>query len=600
MTIDGELSPVDYIFGELDQPQNAAQWLKKRLSGVHHYSQKTPHAPVQDKPLVINVTTDMGQVYDEIFIWFTTDEWQHTRKTSFTKHRLVWNSITWSYIQEWQVTLPPQSEGVMLRYKIGAKIPGFEEMVYTDNQSRSFGEATHYSIWYGKENNPAWAKHAIVYQVFVDRFNPGNGNTWTQTSDIRKHYGGTLAGVIERLAFIKDMGFNAIWLSPIFDSPSHHGYDTADYFQINPRLGTLEDFKLLIAKAHRLEIRVILDFVANHCSDNHPFFEDALQNSNSAYHDWFVWKKWPEYERFFNVGSMPKLNLSFGSPAKDHLLEAARYWLEMGVDGYRLDYAYGPEHDFWVDFRRVCSSVNPNVWTFGELVLPADIQACYADALGGSLDFLLAQAVRATFGSQTWKLSKFAGFINSHFQYFPENHSLPGFFDNHDMDRFYTVAEDDKQRLKLALLMLYVLPGPPIIYYGTEVPLSQKHLLHEGGGLGFDEARLEMDWQNAAQSDIPRYLRKLADVRCKLGLSTNNKWHLHTVDDAQQIMVLAAQDKNLLLFVNRSKENQTVSLHLDKEIGEHQDVLTLVSYHFTDHRLEITLPPISGLILSSC
>ena len=598
MTIDGDISPVDYIFGELDQPQNAAFWLKKRLSGVHHYSEKTPGAPVPDKAAVIKVTTDTGQVYDEIFIWFTTDEWQHTQKASFKKHRLVWNSITWSYIQEWQVTLPPQLEGVMLRYKIGAKIPGSEEMIYADNQSHSFDEATHYAIWFGKDNNPDWARLATVYQIFVDRFNPEDGKEWIQTSNIRKHYGGTLAGVTEKLSYIREMGFNAIWLTPIFNSPSHHGYDTTDFFRINPRFGTLEDFKQLIAEAHRLGIRVILDFVANHCSHNHPFFKDALQNSDSAYHDWFVWKKWPEYESFFNVGSMPKLNLTYGSPAKYHLLEAARYWLELGVDGYRLDYAYGPEHDFWVDFRRVCTTVNPDVWTFGELVLPADIQASYADALGGSLDFLLAQAMRATFGSQAWKLSKFAGFINSHYQYFHANHSLPGFIDNHDMDRFYTIAKDDQQRLKLALLMLYVLPGPPIIYYGSEVPLSQKHLLHEGGGLGFDEARLEMDWQSVALSDIPGYLRKLADIRNEFTFSTKNKWHLILVDDVQQTMELATHDENQYLLVNRSKDNQTLSLLVEKENGDYRDVLTNTIHHFADHCLEITLPPMSGIILS--
>ncbi len=122
------------------------------------------------------------------------------------------------------------------------------------------------------------------------------------------------------------------------------------------------------------------------------------------------------------------------------------------------------------------------------MVLPADIQASYADSLGGSLDFMLCQALRSTFATETWKLEKLAGFLDSHYRYFPEGHSLPSFIDNHDMDRFYTIAKDDIQRLRLALLVLYVLPGPPIIYYGSEIPLSQNHLLHEGGGLGFDEA----------------------------------------------------------------------------------------------------------------
>ncbi len=180
----------------------------------------------------------------------------------------------------------------------------------------------------------------------MDRFNHGAGKAWKQTSDVCQPFGGTLAGVIAKLPYIKEMGFNAIWLTPIFASPSHHGYDTSDYFQINPAFGTLEEFNLMVSEAHRLGIRIILDFVANHCSNEHPYFQDALKNENSSYHDWFVWKKWPAYDSFFDVGTMPKINLSYGSPARDHLLSAAKYWLELGVDAYRLDYAYGPEHDF--------------------------------------------------------------------------------------------------------------------------------------------------------------------------------------------------------------------------------------------------------------
>ncbi|MBG0783700.1 MAG: hypothetical protein H0S79_01210 [Anaerolineaceae bacterium] len=599
MTIEDDRSPVDYIFGELDQPQNAAIWLKKRLSGVHHYAQKTPNAPAPEKEVILKVTTNNDQVFDEVVIWFTTDEWQHTKKASCTKHHLVWNSVAWSMIQEWQFTLPPQSEGVMLRYKIGAKIPGSDEFIFTDNQSRTFDEATHYSIWYGQENNPDWAKEAVVYQVFVDRFNPGKERQWEQTANISKHYGGTLVGVIEKLPFIREMGFNAIWLTPIFDSPSHHGYDTTDYFRINPRFGTLADFNTLLSEAHRLGIRVILDFVANHCSHKHPFFMDALQNADSAYHDWFVWKQWPAYESFFDVGSMPKINLAYGSPAKEHLLQAARYWLELGVDGYRLDYAYGPEHDFWVDFRRTCSAVNPDVWTFGELVLPADIQACYADSLGGSLDFLLAQALRATFGSQTWTLSKFAGFLSNHYDYFPKNHSLPGFFDNHDMDRFFTIAKDDLSRLKLALLVLYTLPGPPIIYYGTEVPLSQRHLLHEGGGLGFDEARLEMDWHAVMSSDLPDYLRRLADIRNELVVSPSHNWHQMLVDDVQQILILTAQEEKELLIVNRSMEAKDISLYITMEKGVYRDRITGETYPILDHRLELKIQPLMAIVLTN-
>lgn len=599
MTISGDNSPVDYIFGELDQPQNAARWMKLRLSGVHHYARKFPDSPKPDEPVIIKVTTDVGQVYEDIFIWFTTDDWQTTRKMPLEKHRLVWNSVAWCYIQEWQVTLPPQSEGVMLRYKIGAAISGSEAFIFTDNQSNSYDEATHYSIWYGNDNNPAWAKRAIVYQIFVDRFNPGKEKHWKQTSELRKPFGGTLAGIIEKLPYIKALGFNSIWLTPIFDSPTHHGYDICDYFQINPRFGTLAEFKQLIVKAHRLEIKVILDFVANHCSSRHPFFQDAHKNKNSDYHDWFVWKKWPDYESFFNVGNMPKMNLAYGSPAREHLLEAAQYWLEIGVDGYRLDYASGPEHDFWVDFRHVCASVNQDIWTFGELVLPADIQTTYSDGLGGTLDFLLCQAMRATFGSQVWKLSKFAGFINSHYRYYPEDYSLPSFIDNHDMDRFYTIAGDDLQCLKLALLVLYVLPEPPIIYYGTELPLSQNKLIHAGGGLGFDEARLEMDWQNQTASDIPAYLCKLAEIRSNFSAKPNLLRHIVLINETKQILGIATKEEKEILIINRSNCQQEVTIPLKSKNGEYCDLLTDVTYQYFNNNLDISLPASSGIYLST-
>ena len=135
------------------------------------------------------------------------------------------------------------------------------------------------------------------------------------------------------------MGFNAIWLTPLV-SPSHHGYDSSDYYKINPKFGTMDDFLELIDTAHFLQIRVILDFVANHCSNEHSFFKDAVNNHNSQYHDYFVWKDWPNYESFYNVRSMPKVNLAYGSPAREYMLNCAKYWLEKGVDGFRLDYAH--------------------------------------------------------------------------------------------------------------------------------------------------------------------------------------------------------------------------------------------------------------------
>jgi len=249
------------------------------------------------------------------------------------------------------------------------------------------------------------------------------GRKWLQSQDLAKPFGGTLRGVIEKLPYIHDLGFNAIWLSPIFTSPSHHGYDTSDYEQIEPRLGTQADFEVLVAKAHQLGIRVILDFVANHVSNQHPAFKAALQTPESPYKDWFYWDPWPHYRCYFDVPEMPELRLTYGAPARRYLLEVAQKWLRLGIDGYRLDYASGPGLDFWVDFRRACREVNPESWLFGEVTKPADEQLSFSGGLDGTLDFLTCQALRETFAFQSWSLSRFAGYLQDSLAYFPREFS---------------------------------------------------------------------------------------------------------------------------------------------------------------------------------
>lgn len=244
----------------------------------------------------------------------------------------------------------------------------------------------------------------MVYQVFVDRFNPGKGKKWLQTTDLTKPFGGTLRGVIEKLDYIKDLGFNTIWLSPIFASPSHHGYDISDYLRVEPRFGTEADLRELLDLAHAKGLRVLLDFVANHCSNQHERFQAALAGDKDAI-SWFKWKNFPEYESFYDVPEMPCFNLEPGSPARAHLLEVARYWLQFGADGYRLDFANGPAREFWVEFQQACQEVNPDCWTFGEIVAPADEQITFAGSMHGTLDFLTCQALRETFATRHWSLT---------------------------------------------------------------------------------------------------------------------------------------------------------------------------------------------------
>ncbi|MBW6465087.1 MAG: hypothetical protein K0B06_01115 [Brevefilum sp.] len=588
----------DHIFGDLDQPQNAVRWFIDRYRGVRHNHRMTPVRPKPGETVNLHATVSSDLNIESVFVWLTTDDWQHHHVEKLTKARTVWNTALWSYLQEWVITIPPQPAGTMLRYKIGAELQGSSKILYADSQSEDFETATHFSTWYGEDTQPGWAERAITYQIFVDRFNPGEDRSWASYTDLKKPFGGTLQGIIEKMPFIKSMGFNTVWLTPIFDSPSHHGYDISDYYQINPRLGSMEDFMKLVKVAHLHKIKVILDFVANHCSSEHPYFQDAVSDPDSPYRDYFVWKDWPEYECFYNVRTMPKLNLSYGNPARDYLFKTAQFWLKTGLDGFRLDYAHGPEQDFWVDFRRACTAINPEVWTFAEIVQPPDVQANYACGVSGALDFLLCQVLRLTFGQREWPLDKFAAFLQNHFDYFPEDFSLPAFLDNHDMNRFLFTSELDEKLLKLALLVLYTLPGPPIVYYGTEIPLSQRQSIHEKGAQGFDEARLPMDWGAVEESDLPGYLAKLAEIRQTTPRIYQQGWKLFSSGDHKDFIVLTkTREEGLYLLINRSEK--TVSWQLNETVFRiFVDLVTDHRFTVNDGQLSLSVEPHSATLLS--
>ncbi len=589
----------DHIFGDINQRENIANWLEKRFQGLRHYQEKSPLIPGPGEEVELTATTTCDQSYDALFLWYTSDEWKTQEKRQFERGELIWYAPLWTYLQVWKVSIPAQEDDAMVWYKIGGRIEGSNRVVFADNQAETFKAATNFSIWYGTDSLPEWAKDAIVYQIFVDRFSPGEGKAWKNQEKLREHFGGTLKGITEKLPYIQSMGFNAVWLTPIFESPSHHAYDTTDYRKIKSAFGSDDDFKELVDTAHDLGLRVILDFVANHCSNKHANFQDAFHSQESQYHDWFIWKPWPDYECFFNVRRMPKLDLAHGKPARKYLLESAQYWLKKGVDGFRLDYAHGPEQDFWVDFRKACSQVKDDVWTFGEIVQPPDVQQTYGGGLWGALDFVLCQVLRETFGLGSMSLESFSAFISSHDRYLSKEFSFPSFIDNHDMNRFLFLADNDNRKLKLALLVLYCLPGPPIIYYGTEALLSQNQSIHAKEALGFDEARLAMPWDQAVKASIPGYLSRLAEIRKQFPAIHQQPWGVVQFDPERDMIALGKRDsRNFLLLINRSEKGIQVVLPI-RSHRRYKDLIGEDTYKIDNGKLRLLLPACSSLLLTA-
>jgi glycosidase len=542
----------DHLFGDLDQPAKGSLYHITHNRGLHHAYRVSPWLPKPDEPFRLTACSSSDLPVQQVTLRYSLNNGESWQETSFEAAEWHWDTLTWGWLRDWRLHFPPMAEGVELLYQVYANLPG-GALCFADNQAADVAGATTFRVRLTSHNQPpAWSEKAVIYQVFVDRFNPGEGAKWLQTTDLTKPFGGTLPGVIEKLDTLKDLGFNTIWLSPIFRSPSHHGYDISDYFSIEPRMGTEADLRELLDTAHAKGLRVMLDFVANHCSNQHARFQAALAGEENA-KAWFKWKTFPEYESFYDVPEMPCLNLEPGSPARTHLLELARYWLQFGADGYRLDFANGPAREFWVDFQRACHEVNPDCWTFGEVVGTADEQITFAGSMHGTLDFLTCQALRETFATGNWSLSHLAGYLENYWAAYPREFSRPAFIDNHDMNRFFFTAQGSVSAQEAALKLLYLMPGPPIVYYGSERELSQRQSIHANNALGFDEARLPMNWEGQKERNSAKVIQEMAAFRRQNSWLSQARWH--TLELEKQKVVFSLSDGREQLSVELSMEN---------------------------------------------
>jgi cyclomaltodextrinase len=518
----------DFVFGTLATDDLKLMHHRARRRGIQHAYQIAPRDPKPNEPITLTVNIGPDLAPERVVCHLNGD------LLDFEKKETLWDTLVWGYVEKWTLTLAGQPDGTVLRYRISAieadgreTFADFPEvqtsieiatsaffrnepLPFLEPGDRAKGNAFTLSV--DTLTAPQWAKDAIIYQVFVDRFFPGKGNDWKTPDDLLGFFGGTLWGVIEKLDYIEDLGVNTIWLSPIFDSPSHHGYDATDIYNVAERYGGNEALRALVDAAHARGIRILLDFVCSHISHENPIFVDALNNEDSEYRDWFMFDDSEHgYRSFFGVKQMPQLNY-FNPAARKWMIDAARYWIhEFDVDGYRLDYAIGPTPDFWTDFWLGCKAEKADAFCFGETIDAPDVQMHYHGRLDGCLDFFSSDALRRTYGFKTRSEADLERFIERHTSYFPGDFVMPTFLDNHDMDRFLHINGGDKDALKKAAQIQMQLPGPPIIYYGTEVGLTHEKSSQEDGGIHV--SRVPMAWGAAQDQDLLAFYKKVIAER---------------------------------------------------------------------------------------
>ena len=343
---------------------------------------------------------------------------------------------------------------------------------------------------------PEWFKNARIYQILIDRFS--GADTSINKPDF---LGGNIKGITERLNYILELGVNTIWLSPFCKTNKYHGYHILDYKTVDNHFGSIDDLKFLIKKAHENSLRVITDFVPNHCSVKHPFFIEAKFDRNSKYYNWFYFKKWPDnYLCFFNVKELVKLNLD-NPETRDYIIEIAKYWLSLGIDGYRIDHVIGPSHKFWKRFYNEIKAGYPNCVLFGEAwgagissayfetinirnkffhrifgVSQESLQKEYYGEMDGILDFRLNEIIKEAVskGKGFTSDNEFRYKVRKHFSKYFENYYLITFLDNHDMNRFLMYCNGDFDLLLETLEFLLTTNKPVVIYYGTETGMFNK------------------------------------------------------------------------------------------------------------------------------
>jgi len=604
----------DFIFGDLSASECLLAGHKAAGLGFQHQNRIDPAVPVANHPVSITCTVGVDLSIATMEIWYSTDgAIPVTGCPTSSMHRasVEWDDLNWSYTESWRGAIPAQPAGTLISYRVVSQTVAGDE-IWAD-PDRTTGEPGLFAYWLGDADPPDWARSAIIYHVFVDRFAPDPGSKWKDADSLNDFWGGTIEGLRARLPYLVDLGVNCLWLSPIFPSPTHHGYDTTDYFAIEPRLGTLEEFRQLTADIHAAGMRLILDLVANHCSDQHPLFRRALSDPVSPEREMFSFDTEGGYGSFYNVESMPEWALD-REPARDHILEVAKFWLDVGVDGYRLDYAVGPSHAFWAAFRRTMNRGNrersderssrgpetehrdkpqshTDLLTIGEITSSAARIATYEGRLDGGLDFLLLQEIRAFFAFDLIAAEDFGRFLERHLTYFSGRFVNFSFLDNHDMNRFVWVVRGDRRRLKLTALLQFLLPSPPIIFYGTEVGLSQfRDLEYPDGSRKLEESRTPMLWDGDQDAVLLDYYRRLIALRRSIPELHDAQLSYLPTSSAGLLCLNVGAEHTLVL--NRSEES--VSWHLATD----EDVIEFATEHAV--RIDgsvLSLPPMSGSLL---
>jgi glycosidase len=443
---------------------------------------------------------------------------------------------------------------------------------------------------------PAWVKDAIFYQIFPDRFamservaKPDNLEPWDAPPTMSGYKGGDLLGVVERLEYLQDLGVNAIYVNPIFQSASNHRYHTHDYYQVDPLLGGNDAFRELRAETARRGMRIILDGVFNHASRGNFYFNDILENGEkSPWLHWFHVHAWPlrpygdgpaNYEAWAGLKALPRWNTE-NPDVREYLIRVGEHWVREGIDGWRLDVPFEiSAPGFWHEFRSRVRAINPDCYLVAEIWWNAH-NALRGDQFDATMNYLFTEAVIQFAGQDAIQYDLVRGPSYDPYPGITARHYADkidhilgtyawetdlGQFNllgSHDTARLRSILNEDEAGIRLATLLLLTFPGAPSVYYGDEVGVAGGMDPDCRRAFPWDEAR----WNHAALAYHKQFIR-LRREHAALRTGGYRRLYPQDQDDptARAVYVFARHDdaETLIIAVNSDRAARQVAIPLD-------------------------------------
>ena len=503
---------------------------------------------------------------------------------------------------------------------------------------------------YEDTGTPDWFGRGVTYQIFPDRFRRTGtpdvsgmvGRRWLHESwddqpvfrpdedgqiTNRDFFGGSLAGITEKLDYLQSLSVTTLYLNPIFEAASNHRYDTADYRAIDPLLGDEEAFRTLCREAHKRGMRVMLDGVFNHTGSRSRYFNadgfypelGAAQSQDSPYYDWYSFHPWPtDYDAWWGVKTLPAVNEQ--RPAYRQFIfkgedSVVRHWLRCGADGWRLDVADELPGDFIAGIRRAIEDEKPDGYLLGEVWEDGSNKVAYSQRrrylLGrethGLMNYPLRTALLRWLGGGD--AAEFRESMETLRANYPPAafYGAMNFLGTHDTPRILTLlgadhvpaAKEDRAayalspaqlargraKLRLAGMLLYAFPGSPTLFYGDEAGMQ-----------GFEDPlnRGTYPWgrEDAGLLDFFRTLGRLR--RERQSLQTGTLTYVYAQGGG---LVIAREHEGETTMAALNAGDEVLTLTLPWPGGMAEDGLTGQRFLAVNGQLRVSLPPLDGVVL---